>query len=276
MTYVQESQKKFFEQEGYLVLPKVFPDEQIKPVIDEYERIRIHLLKNNEILQHEKKPLFSLYPRLRDYHKKNKKIADTVFQNFLFDVMAELIGEEPLLISTSYYFKSPDTPGLPLHQDNYAFGVSPGTTYAAWISLDSSDNENGGLTFIKGSQKMRLIQPKTNTENVKEYFSDEGQKVDVDDPERIVHVQTEPGDIVIFNGRIIHGSTQNQSRYCYRRSLIAHFTGASVERLALNFNWLYNRYGQKVRRRLNKNTKITEKHGTVFSIQKAQYFEDWR
>ncbi|MCK6259424.1 phytanoyl-CoA dioxygenase family protein [Fictibacillus sp. KIGAM418] len=276
MIHIQDEQKEFFDKEGYLVLSDVYPQQYITLVMEEYERIRVHLLQNKSILQNRDKPLFSLYPRLRDYHKKNSIVADAIFKTHLFDLMAEIIGEEPLLISTSYYFKSPDTPGLPMHQDNYAFGVTPGTTYAAWISLDGSDHENGGLTFIKGSQKMKLIQPKTKTNSVREYFSDAGQKVEIDDPDQIINVQTKPGDIVIFNGRIIHGSTKNESSYRFRRSLIGHFTGASVERLALNFNWLYNRYGEKVRRRLNKNTKITEKYGTVFSIKQAHYFEDWR
>ena len=241
---------KTLKEKGFVTIKNAIKKEDVDILIQEYEKIWISLLKDSLIKQNPDKPLGSLFPRLRDYHKKNAVISNFLFNSNVFEIVKSAILKEPLLISTSYYFKSPNTPGLPLHQDNYAFGVYPGTTYAAWISLDSSDIENGGLRFVENSHDAPLYEPDVETDDIKYYFSDKGQELNIAQKAKVVDVNTEPGDIIIFNGNIIHGSTKNVSKDRFRRSLICHFAEESVESLALNFNWLYNRYGERVRKEI--------------------------
>ncbi|WP_214482997.1 phytanoyl-CoA dioxygenase family protein [Bacillus sp. SM2101] len=265
-----------FHKKGYIVLKGIYKDKEVESIKAQFKNHWVKLVKGGEILTKKNKPLESLYPRMRDYHRKNPIIMEHTIKPEVFDIMEVLIGEEPLVISTSYYFKSPTTRELPLHQDNYAFGVSPGTTYAVWVSLDYTDEENGGLQFVPGTQGNELEFPDSDPTDVKQYFSDRGQEIEVPEGNRIENVKTEPGDIVIFNGNVIHGSSENTSIHRFRRCLLTHFTGASVEKLALNFNKLIDRDGKKVRRRLNNNTKITQKQGSVFSIKEAGYFDSWK
>ncbi|GKS10714.1 protein involved in biosynthesis of mitomycin antibiotics/polyketide fumonisin [Paenibacillus chitinolyticus] len=265
-----------FAGEGYLVLNDVYTQEEVSELIRQFDLHWVQLTASGQIIQNGNRPLESLYPRLRDYHRKNEKIKRLSLKPQLFAYLEQLIGEEALIISTSYYFKSPSTRGLPLHQDNYAFGVSPGTTYAAWISLDSSDEGNGGMTFVPGTHSLDLQVPEGDTSDVRRYFSDEGQWLKDYETAEMVKVATNPGDVIFFNGNIVHGSSDNLSRYRFRRSLLIHFTGVSVEKLALNFNNLMDKTGARVRRRLNTDTKITEGQESVFSIQEADYFAGWR
>jgi phytanoyl-CoA hydroxylase len=275
MTEINRHLKQTFDEKGYVVVKKVYDTKEVNEIIRAYEEEWIKLLQRSEILTRKTRPLESLFPRMRDYHRKNSTIMEHTLKTELFDLMKTIIGEEALVISTSYYFKSPTTRGLPLHQDNYAFGVSPGTTYAAWISLDYTNKDNGGLQFIPGTQTQSLTFPETDPSDVKKYFSDNGQEVLVDE-DRIEYVETEPGDVVIFNGNVVHGSGENMTRHHFRRCLLTHYTGVSVKRLALNFNKLINRSGEKVRRRLNTDTKITQKQKSVFSIKEAGYFDSWK
>ncbi|MFB7814482.1 phytanoyl-CoA dioxygenase family protein [Paenibacillus chitinolyticus] len=265
-----------FAGEGYLVLNDVYTREEVSELIRQFDLHWVQLTASGQIIQNGNRPLESLYPRLRDYHRKNEKIKRLSLKPQLFDYLEQLIGEEALIISTSYYFKSPSTRGLPLHQDNYAFGVSPGTTYAAWISLDSSDEDNGGMTFVPGTHSLDLQVPEGDASDVRRYFSDEGQWLKDYETAEMVKVATNPGDVIFFNGNIVHGSSDNLSRHRFRRSLLIHFTGVSVEKLALNFNNLMDKTGARVRRRLNTDTKITEGQDSVFSIQEADYFAGWR
>ncbi|MCY9591254.1 phytanoyl-CoA dioxygenase [Paenibacillus chitinolyticus] len=265
-----------FAGEGYLVLNDVYTREEVSELIRQFDLHWVRLTASGQIIQNGNRPLESLYPRLRDYHRKNEKIKRLSLKPQLFDYLEQLIGEEALIISTSYYFKSPSTRGLPLHQDNYAFGVSPGTTYAAWISLDSSDEDNGGMTFVPGTHSLDLQVPEGDASDVRRYFSDEGQWLKDYETAEMVKVATNPGDVIFFNGNIVHGSSDNLSRHRFRRSLLIHFTGVSVEKLALNFNNLMDKTGARVRRRLNTDTKITEGQDSVFSIQEADYFAGWR
>ncbi|EGL18535.1 MULTISPECIES: phytanoyl-CoA dioxygenase family protein [Paenibacillus] len=265
-----------FAGEGYLVLSDVYTPEEVNELIRQFDLHWVQLTASGQIIQNGNRPLESLYPRLRDYHRKNEIIKRLSLKPQLFAYLEQLIGEEALIISTSYYFKSPSTRGLPMHQDNYAFGVSPGTTYAAWISLDGSDEGNGGMTFVPGTHSLDLQVPEGDTSDVRRYFSDEGQWLKDYETAEMVKVATNPGDVIFFNGNIVHGSSDNLSRHRFRRSLLIHFTGVSVEKLALNFNNLMDKTGARVRRRLNTDTKITEGQESVFSIQEADYFAGWR
>ncbi|PZD96820.1 phytanoyl-CoA dioxygenase [Paenibacillus sambharensis] len=274
--WIGEAERKAFREQGYVKIPGVYSREQIDQVKSAYEQYWLKLVAAGEIIAKGKRPLERLFPRMRDYHRKNEAIARFVLDPASFDIVESLIGEEAYIISTSYYFKSPTTRALPLHQDNYAFGVEPGTTYAFWVSLDSSDEENGGLQFVPGTHHLELMLPETNPGDVRHYFSDEGQRIDVPEDAGLIHVDTEPGDIVVFDGNIIHGSSANVSCDRYRRSLLTHFCAASVEKLALNFNNLLDKHGQRVRKRLNTHTKITETPGSVFAIKEANYFDSWK
>ncbi|MFS0836934.1 phytanoyl-CoA dioxygenase family protein [Paenibacillus sp. 1P03SA] len=273
---LQDDKLKTFASEGYLVLDNVYTPEEVSELIRQFDGHWVQLTASGQIIQNGSRPLESLYPRLRDYHRKNEIIKRLALKPQLFAYLEQLIGEEALIISTSYYFKSPSTRGLPLHQDNYAFGVSPGTTYAAWISLDSSDEGNGGMTFVPGTHSLDLQVPEGDTSDVRRYFSDEGQWLKDYETAETVKVATNPGDVIFFNGNIVHGSSDNLSGHRFRRSLLIHFTGVSVEKLALNFNNLMDKTGARVRRRLNTDTKITEGQESVFSIQEADYFAGWR
>lgn len=261
-----------FTRDGYLLIKGVYAKNEVEELIEEYDKIWVELVSNKKIVQNPKEPLVSLFPRLRDYHRASSLIKNFILKPIIFEIVEKLIGEEALVISTSYYFKAPGTPGLPCHQDNYAIGVTPGTTYAVWVSLDEATEENGGLIIVPGTGDYPMLPPKSPSSNVIEHFSDSGQTISIPENYSERHLHTSPGDVVIFTGNTIHGSSDNQSRYSYRRSLITHMAAHSTEEVTLNFNNLLDKEGNRIRRRLNKNPKITEPYGSVLSFIQADYF----
>ena len=58
----------------------------------------------------------------------------------------------------------------------------------------------------------------------------------------------EPGDVLFFNGSLVHGSGPNKSTTRFRRSLINHYVPASSLEVAQHYHPLMNRHGEVVSR----------------------------
>ena len=161
--------------------------------------------------------------------------------------LAELFGEEPLAAQSMMYFKPPGARGQSLHQDNFFLKVEPGTCIAAWVALDAADEENGGLVVVPGTSDMEIVCPHEADQSV--FFTN--QEVDIPESLAPVPVNMESGDVLFFNGSLIHGSYPNQSKDRWRRSFIGHYVGMSTVRLGHFYNELYTASGEMVQREDN-------------------------
>ncbi|WP_405080204.1 redoxin domain-containing protein [Paenibacillus chitinolyticus] len=274
---LQEHQRKL-ARTGYTVVDQVFLPHEVNDICREYEKHWLTLLGQGKIRQKAKRPYESLFPRVRDHHLQNETILRYVLDPRVIEIVETVLGEEGLLVSTSYYYKGPGMRGMPVHQDNSALGAYPQTSLSVWISLDDTSRENGGLCFVPGSHTLDLLSPKVISDSLAFTFSDKGQEVEIPDSGELEYATTRSGDIVLFNGNMIHGSSDNLTRREYRRALLCHFAPKSLERIALNFNNLRDKKGNRVRRRLNTRPKVSENQGSIFSFKEASYYDltDWK
>ena len=157
--------------------------------------------------------------------------------------MTGLLDREPLAVQTMHYFKPPKARGQALHQDNYYLRVQPGTCLAAWMALDRCDEVNGCLRVVKGSHTWPILC--TEKANTKASFTD----VVVPIPEDAVveSVIMQPGDVLFFNGSLVHGSLPNRSRTRFRRSLIAHYIEGDSEKVSRWYNPVLRMDGSPVK-----------------------------
>jgi ectoine hydroxylase-related dioxygenase (phytanoyl-CoA dioxygenase family) len=98
---------------------------------------------------------------------------------------------------------------------------------AAWVACDVIDRENGGLEVVPGTHRMDVFCPETADSDVsfaREY---------VPPPPGLapVPVDMAPGDVLFFNGSLVHGSQPNRAAERFRRSFIGHYVGRSAERI---------------------------------------------
>jgi hypothetical protein len=195
----------------------------------------------------EKTDPLAVWPRVMHPHKFMPEAKRMLLEPRVLDLLEELTQEKLLAAQTMFYFKPPNARGQAFHQDNFYLRVAPGTCVAAWVAVDPSDEENGGLQVVPKTQAMQVVCPDGVADPASSWT-----KEFVRPPEgaQALKLRLQPGDVLFFNGSTIHGSTANTSKDRMRRSFISHYVGESTcEEVSQWYFPLLNRQGQEVGRK---------------------------
>jgi ectoine hydroxylase-related dioxygenase (phytanoyl-CoA dioxygenase family) len=230
---VTNKQIQEYNEQGYLVMRGLFTADEITSLKTHYEAMRLE--ENAEMLAQvdaaTADPL-TIYPRIMQPHRRDEASLQWLIDERLNEVMTALLGEEPFAVQTMFYFKPPGARGQALHQDQYYLRVQPGTCMAAWMAVDACDDENGCLRVVPGSHTWPLLcLTEADTEIS---FTD----VTVSLPEGVgaMPVAMQPGDVLFFNGQIVHGSLPNTSQNRFRRALIGHYIVGEAQQV---YEWYH-------------------------------------
>ncbi|CAM4435125.1 phytanoyl-CoA dioxygenase family protein [Paenibacillus tarimensis] len=188
-----------------------------------------------------------LFPPVRNVHEESMVLREAALDGRIHQLMEQVFGEEALVVGGTGFYKAPGSKELPMHQDNYDIGAAPGTSCAAWISLDHSSEENGGMQFVPGTQSLGMLRPRNPARS-----SIYAQTVPVPQGYPVETVCTEPGDIILFSGDVLHGSHANTTADRFRMSYVIHYVGVSTEKIFVQQARLLNKRGERVTRRLHK------------------------
>lgn len=186
------------------------------------------------------------YPRMLHPHRHPELAVGPVAMKYMIDqriykVLKGFFKEEPMAVQSMFYFKPPGARGQDLHQDNFFLRVKPGTCCAAWIAVDDADEANGGMVVVPGSNGIDIVCPE-EADTTKSFT-----KVRVPVPAGLkeLPVVLKAGDVLFFNGSVIHGSTPNTSKDRFRRSLICHYVPQSTAEIS-SFYKVYRFDGEEV------------------------------
>lgn len=236
--------KERFDREGYVVARGLFSPGEVDQIRDHFmklhERVAIPGCFQSEPGSDD--PL-KVYPRMMHPHRVSELAMRYMTDDRVFDVLEALFGEEAMAAQSMFYFKPPGARGQALHQDNFYLKVEPGTCIAAWTAIDPADEENGGLVVVPGSHNFDVVCPETA--DPEESFTTHLVRPPEGYEERPVRL--DPGDVLFFNGSVIHGSYPNRSANRFRRSFICHYAGVSCERIGRHYQPMYLRGGEPVR-----------------------------
>jgi ectoine hydroxylase-related dioxygenase (phytanoyl-CoA dioxygenase family) len=215
-----------------VVARKLFGDEEVAEIRDAFMRQashgRVEHLFDFDAARAEIDPL-ARYPRMMHPHRHEHLEVGRVARRFLLDsriesFLAALMGERPVAAQSMFYFKPAGARGQALHQDNFYLRVRPGTCMAAWTAIDVADEQNGGLMIVPGSHECEVACPQVADPSVSfttEYVAPpEGRQP--------VPIVLAPGDVLFFNGSVIHGSLPNRSVNRFRRAFICHYMPESA------------------------------------------------
>lgn len=126
------------------------------------------------------------------------------------------------------FLKPPGFPGQAWHQDERFIATRDRSLVGAWIALDDATEANGCLRVMPGSQRMGRLWPTAAHGRPDEYDPTDqayGFADDIDSPAGEVVVEVEAGDVVFFNGYLLHRSRANRSDHT-RRALVSHYMNA--------------------------------------------------
>lgn len=233
-----QADRKFYDENGYVVLRGLFSKQECEAYIDHYMRLRAegpHPGDSVGVNVKSDDPLLR-YPRMIHMHHWDDTSLQWLIDKRLDASLTGLLGESPLAVQTMLYFKPAGARGQALHQDNYYLRARPGTCMAAWLALDDCDEENGCMQVVPGSQDWPILCPKAA--DTEQSFS--AVTVELPPGSQSVPVLMKAGDVLFFNGSIVHGSYPNRTKDRFRRALIGHYI-ESRSRQVVDF------YGKVVR-----------------------------
>lgn len=219
-----------YQQQGYVVVPGLFSDDEVTRLRDHYTTFRPAPpadgdSRNQNI--HDDDPL-KLYARLMQPHRFDETSLRWLLDPRLNHCLTALLGAEPYAVQTMVYYKPAGSRGQALHQDQFYLRVNPGTCMAAWMALDDCDEENGCLQVVPGTQDIPVLCSK-EADPDQSFTSD---TVDLPAGMQPVPVVMRAGDVLFFNGQLVHGSFPNSSKDRFRRSLIGHYIVGEARQVA--------------------------------------------
>jgi len=187
------------------------------------------------------------YPRMMQPHRHPEHAVGPLSMKYMLDqrigdTLHDLYGEEPIAAQSMFYFKPPGARGQDFHQDNFYLRVKPGTCMAAWVAIDDCDEQNGTMMVVPTTQDYEVLCPEKSDST--QFFTDDH----LDIPAGCVKVPMilNAGDVLFFNGSVIHGSYPNTSKDRFRRSLICHYVPSSCIEVSHWYKPLYRFNGVEV------------------------------
>lgn len=217
--------------DGYAVVPQLFTREEVEGYKAHYMDLRSRGSYEGDMVgvdANSNDPL-KKFPRMIHMHRWDDRSLRWLIDPRLIETLAGLTGAgDPIAVQTMIYFKPPGARGQALHQDNYYLRAQPSTCVAAWLALDDCDIENGCMRVVPGSQNWpTLCAIKADTSKS---FTDVA--VPVPEGEEVRPIIMRAGDVLFFNGQLVHGSAPNVTPDRFRRALIAHYVQGDAQALA--------------------------------------------
>ena len=216
-----EAHKQFYADNGYVVVGGLFAEEEVARYRDHYMTLRRHGSwpgDTSGVDVTDTDPL-KRYPRMIHMHRWDELSLRWMLDPRLNACMTGLLGREPYAVQTMLYFKPAGSRGQALHQDNFYLKVQPGTCMAAWMALDECTEANGCMQIVPGSQRWSLL----CTEQADTTLSFTDVTVPLPAGQTARPVPMAAGDVLFFNGSLIHGSFPNTTQDRFRRALIGHY-----------------------------------------------------
>jgi phytanoyl-CoA hydroxylase len=228
-----------FERDGYAVARKLLSDDEVRVIRDTFMQVGkdgpVEGLSENlrQGKAYDPNDPLGKFPRMMHPHMHPELAVGPVAMKYMLDerigqILRQLFKEEPIAVQSMFYFKPPGARGQDLHQDNFYLRVKPGTCIAAWIAVDDADEENGGMVVVPGSSGMDIVCPEKA--DPEKFFTTE--HVNVPPGMKETPVNLKAGDVMFFNGSLIHGSYPNTSKTRFRRAMIFHYIPESAQELA--------------------------------------------
>ena len=215
------AQKTFYAENGYLVLERVFSETECQRFVTHMEDLHVGRKQLDGFFQQDKYGSRTFNQHLYDTH-----VLELLIDPRLHKPLTDCFGGEPEAIQTMHFYEGSEHP---LHQDQYYLP----DCMSAWIAMVKVDKNNGPLIVQPGSHKGRLITkndvPMTlgpdetyELQQHNRYFP-AVEQVFRENGTDAVQVKVNAGDVVLFDGKLIHGGAEVVKPGTPRHALACHY-----------------------------------------------------
>jgi phytanoyl-CoA hydroxylase len=236
-----EAHQTFYQDNGYVVVGGLFSPDEVAGFRDHYMALRRSPRPGDDtgidIGGHD--PI-KRYPRMIQPNRWDARSQAYMLDKRLAACLTGLLGREPFAVQTMVYFKPAGSRGQALHQDNYYLRVKPGTCMAAWMALDDCDEANGCMQVVPGSHTWDIL----CTQEADTSISFTDVTVPLPEGRQARPVLMQAGDVLFFNGSIVHGSFPNTTQDRFRRSLVAHYIEGDAVAVSKSYQPAYRLDGR--------------------------------
>ena len=200
-----------YKANGFVKLKNIFSDKDIEKILTELDEVKKILIKikKKKIYHKTKDGKINTIHNIQEFYKKNK-FQKIVGKNKLLNIVKKILGKE-IKIKNIEFFLKPKKTGLPspFHQDNYYWNIIDSKAINVWIACSDSKKSNGGICYLKGSNKMGTINHELS------YKKGSSQQISSKILSNLKFDRKYPslkaGDCLIHHPEVIHGSLKNKS-----------------------------------------------------------------
>jgi phytanoyl-CoA hydroxylase len=234
-------QKQYYEDNGYVVIRNLIPQETCNGVIAAFEKeVKPHKgYIYRQTSSYPEKHVLSEHGYILNSIKHIQDMSRTVFPGFVngsFEAITHanvcqsiknLIDDDGIIVQTMLFEGNPSTPA---HVDSYYLdSADKGRMVAIWIALEDIQPGAGRFFVYPGSHKLNLPDNAGEFE-VTEHHPNYLEAIQnlLKQPGMKCHAPAlKKGDVLFWNANTIHGSLQTSQPQYSRMSLTAHFIPAS-------------------------------------------------
>ncbi len=221
---------EFYRAKGYLVVKNLFNQSEITELKHDTAQIFKGFYGNIEGLLpvaegENDADVLKKYVAIHFPHKISPVIKKYLGHHAVVHVLKNIVGPNVKCMQSMLFVKGPGKAGQSWHQDEYFIPTRDKSLTGVWIAIDDANIENGCLWVVPGSHNPGYIMPRGKNN------SDEYADVDTIDvagylPENIIPLEAKKGDVVFFNGYLLHSSLRNKTTGNFRTALVNHYMSA--------------------------------------------------
>jgi hypothetical protein len=150
--------------------------------------------------------------------------ASWIHRSGLRDAVLTLVGSSPALVFHAAFLKPAGVGGrVGFHQDQALWEATLPGAYSFWMPLEAADSANGGIVVCPGSHREGLVPHVPDADHPWHDVVDLKTAGIVPVP-----VASEPGDVVVWDRFLVHGSDANRSERS-RRAMVLVFVPDSEQ-----------------------------------------------
>jgi len=200
---ISEEQKKFCEENGYLILRDVLSQQERQDLVQWTKEVKEwpNVLGAHMPYEEVDKDGRQFLTRTENYANYHKGFGTLLRSKRLTSVLAAISNEPMVLFKEKINYKAPGGGGFDAHIDSPAYQhISALKHLTILISVEPASMENGCLEVVPGSQNMKIPQRKDLC------ITDDWCK-----EHTWVPVPLDTGDMCIFGSFLAHRSSANKS-----------------------------------------------------------------